>query len=297
MLRLLRRGAWGFGNGPVRRQNFFELNPIYPDAGQKDFDIYNVDYTHIVSGTLAGKNEQRYQQLKAKLTTDVYLRPILELTYGDKRGEEQVDEETGFPVGIHEDFDNFIEIFKREKKVGSNVIGEFEELVMELMEKFKVKSELELIKMFRLNLANSTKNSLSHKLRALLFNSAFFHFLKTRNSPTQNSLEGLHLSDLQPFLEQKAAPLGKDQQPAVKKEELEEIAFRSALKELDDKIANIEEQVFKQAVSYGTFVPQYHPTYGEAIQEEVQTNMTFDLNHPRGYAHRIVTTEEGYTPS
>jgi hypothetical protein len=26
-----------------RKQNFFELNPIYPDYGEKDFDIYNVE--------------------------------------------------------------------------------------------------------------------------------------------------------------------------------------------------------------------------------------------------------------
>jgi len=26
-----------------RKQNFFELNPVYPDYGEKDFDIYNVE--------------------------------------------------------------------------------------------------------------------------------------------------------------------------------------------------------------------------------------------------------------
>ena len=26
-----------------RKLNFFELNPIYPDYGEKDFDIYNVE--------------------------------------------------------------------------------------------------------------------------------------------------------------------------------------------------------------------------------------------------------------
>lgn len=42
-----------------------------------------------------------------------------------KRGDLEIDQETGFPIGLHENFDNFIEIFKREKKVGSNAIGEF----------------------------------------------------------------------------------------------------------------------------------------------------------------------------
>ena len=41
---------------------------------------------------------------------------------------------------MHADFDNFIEQYKREKKVGNNVVGEFEDLVMTLMKKFEAKS-------------------------------------------------------------------------------------------------------------------------------------------------------------
>ncbi len=51
-------------NFSTRRQNFFELNPIYPDNGEKDFDIYNVDYKHIRSGMLAISDEERYMKLK-----------------------------------------------------------------------------------------------------------------------------------------------------------------------------------------------------------------------------------------
>jgi len=42
MLGLLRRSIALLSSNGVRRQNFFELNPIYPDEGQKDFDIYNI---------------------------------------------------------------------------------------------------------------------------------------------------------------------------------------------------------------------------------------------------------------
>lgn len=82
-----------------------------------------MDYNHVLSGTLAISDETRYQALKTKLRNEVYLGPVLEKTYGEKKGEVEIDEETGFPIGLHENFDNFIEIFKREKKVGSNVIG------------------------------------------------------------------------------------------------------------------------------------------------------------------------------
>lgn len=37
MLRITTNIVRGFS----RRQNFFEMNPIYPDYGEKDFDIYN----------------------------------------------------------------------------------------------------------------------------------------------------------------------------------------------------------------------------------------------------------------
>lgn len=68
MLGLLRRSVVLFSSNGVRRQNFFELNPIYPDQGQKDFDIYNVEYKHVQGGQLAIADEERYQKLKQKLT-------------------------------------------------------------------------------------------------------------------------------------------------------------------------------------------------------------------------------------
>jgi len=40
-MRLILRNVCQFSSN--RKQNFFELNPIYPDYGEKDFDIYNVE--------------------------------------------------------------------------------------------------------------------------------------------------------------------------------------------------------------------------------------------------------------
>lgn len=64
MLRLLRLTRQPFSSIPPRRQNFFELNPIFPDQGQKDFDIYNTDYKHIDLDLLANNDELRYQKIK-----------------------------------------------------------------------------------------------------------------------------------------------------------------------------------------------------------------------------------------
>lgn len=110
------------------------------------------------------------------------LRPVHERSYEDKKGDYELDEETGFPLGIHEDFDNYIEIFKRQKKVGDDVVGEFEDFTMTLMKKFEAKSEIELIKIFRFNLATLRKANLKDKLRGLLINSAFIRFIKERKA-------------------------------------------------------------------------------------------------------------------
>jgi len=64
MLRLLRLSLHSFGSNPPRRQNFFELNPIFPDQGQKDFDIYNTDYKHMDLDHLTNNDELRYQKIK-----------------------------------------------------------------------------------------------------------------------------------------------------------------------------------------------------------------------------------------
>ena len=67
------------------------------------------------------------------------MRPVRERNYDPKKGDYELDEETGFPLGIHEDFDDFIEIFKRQKKVGDDVVGEFEGTILGESTKRKVK--------------------------------------------------------------------------------------------------------------------------------------------------------------
>ena len=67
MLRLLRINSIRFSSGPQRRQNFFELNPIFPDNGQKDFDIYNKDYNHVYTNVLTDKDMDRELKIKDKL--------------------------------------------------------------------------------------------------------------------------------------------------------------------------------------------------------------------------------------
>ena len=82
--------------------------------------------------------------------------------------------------------------------MGTKINQEFDDLTISLMKKLGAKSEVELIKLFRLNLALMQKDSLKDKLRGLLFNSAFLKFVQHQNK------DKLTLSDLAPFLEQKS---------------------------------------------------------------------------------------------
>ena len=54
MISVINRVVARFANN-IRRQNFFELNPVFPDNAQKDFDIYNVDYNQQYPSILATK--------------------------------------------------------------------------------------------------------------------------------------------------------------------------------------------------------------------------------------------------
>ena len=73
--------------------------------------------------------------------------------------------------------------------------------------------------------------------------------------------------------------------------------MRQALKEIDDKIAKLEEEIQAKAVADGSYIPTYHPRYGEAITEELEVNLNYDLNFPRGNASLHRSNEPAYTPS
>lgn len=58
---------------------------------------------------------------------------------------------------------------------------EFKSLLMSLIEKFKVKSELELIKLFRISLAQSKKSDLKERIRGKLIEEAISRATAAKN--------------------------------------------------------------------------------------------------------------------
>lgn len=69
------------------------------------------------------------------------------------------------------------------------MVGEFENLTMGLMRKFSAKTEIELIKIFRFNLATLKKENIKDRLRGLLINNAFIRFIKERKSADKRNTD------------------------------------------------------------------------------------------------------------
>lgn len=46
--------------------------------------------------------------MKEKIKQDIYLKPVIAKNYDPKKENFEVDKETGFALGIHDDFDSFI---------------------------------------------------------------------------------------------------------------------------------------------------------------------------------------------
>ena len=56
---------------------------------------------------------------------------------------------------------------------------------------------------------------------------------------------------------------------------------------LDEKIKKAEQELLDKAVADGTYIPSFHPKFGQAIKEDVNVNLDYDLNFPRGHMSMV----------
>ncbi len=56
-----------------RSQNFFEINPVYPDANEKDFDLYNTDRKNIPALDAFKKVYDRSEAIKKQVKNSLFL--------------------------------------------------------------------------------------------------------------------------------------------------------------------------------------------------------------------------------
>lgn len=90
-----------------------------------------------------------------------------------------MDKSTNLPIGMNSDFDDFVEFYKRELYMDQTAKSEFKQTLIKLIYRFKCKSEAELIRLFRISVANSKKKGLLDKIRGQVLQDAL---LKTARS-------------------------------------------------------------------------------------------------------------------
>ena len=56
-----------------RSQNFFEINPVYPDTNEKDFDLYNTDRKNIPALDAFKKVYDRSEKIKKQVKDSLFL--------------------------------------------------------------------------------------------------------------------------------------------------------------------------------------------------------------------------------
>ncbi len=100
----------------------------------------------------------REQKVKNMIRDNFYMRKYTIKQMKKQNSSQKTDEDSGLPIGLNPTFDSFIVQYKKNKHRNDKVENQFKTLLMALIQKFKVKSELELIKLFRISLAHSKKN-------------------------------------------------------------------------------------------------------------------------------------------
>ena len=136
------------------------MNPVYPDFGEKDFDLYNSERKKINVLDEYNKFEMRKKYVRDLVRKKIYLKKYDRFKTFSGGKFSKFDEETHLPVGLDSDFDEFIERFKKDKMIGNKDKNELKELILKLVHKFECKSEAELIRLFRISLANMKKKSM-----------------------------------------------------------------------------------------------------------------------------------------
>lgn len=181
-----------------KTQNFFELNPVYPDMGDKDFDLYNSERKKINVLDEFNKLEQRRKDMRDMVRKKIYLKKYDRFKTFSGGAMNKFDPETQLPLGVDSDFDAFIAKYKRDKLVGDKERNELKDLILSLVHRFKCKSEPQLIRLFRISLANIRKKDLANKMRGSIMEEALMKTASLmRGNYNQSGQNGERSEDLE----------------------------------------------------------------------------------------------------
>jgi hypothetical protein len=97
-----------------KTQNFFDMNPVYPDFGDKSFDIYNSGRKKINVLDEYMKYEDRTLRYRALVRNKIYLNKYEKFRRYSGGKTFRLDKDTNLFFGMDSDFDDFIRLFKRD---------------------------------------------------------------------------------------------------------------------------------------------------------------------------------------
>lgn len=123
--------------------------------------------------------------------------------------------------------------------MGNKDRNELKNLILKLVQKFKCKSEPELIRLFRISLANMKKDSLLDKMRGMIMEKAVM-----RTSSFMKNYRQI------------------GQKETSYAEELEQEEFEKALREIDEKIEKVENNLRFDKHGLPKKMSDYDPDYG-----------------------------------
>lgn len=136
-----------------RSQNFFSQNPIYPDFGEKEFDIYNGERKKIDVLDIYGKRKTHKEMVRSQIRKHFMMPKSAKRKSNSYIKGSEVRDQNEFVLGIHEDFDNFAQEFKKRRAADASAKSDFLKAVDMLIKKYKMKNIIELIKIFRIGIA------------------------------------------------------------------------------------------------------------------------------------------------
>lgn len=83
-----------------KTQNFFEMNPVFPDFGEKDFDLYNSERKKVNVFDEYSKFEMRNKNVRDLVRKKIYLKKYDRFKTYTGGKFTRLDDETSLPIGL-----------------------------------------------------------------------------------------------------------------------------------------------------------------------------------------------------
>lgn len=96
-----------------KTQNFFDMNPVYPDFAEKNFDIYNSERKKIKVVDEYIKSEEKTHRLQRMVKDKIYREKYYKFERYSGGRKIKIDKDTDLALGVNSDFDDYVRLFKR----------------------------------------------------------------------------------------------------------------------------------------------------------------------------------------